>query len=334
MYDEFRLTMIRELAPSGLDNDVMKCVMDIVDRIEAEYDVTRKENALIPIAMTAQYVLAEYLACKSLQGFSPATISNYRISLSRFLATIKKRLEDVQPNDIRTYLYSYQHERAISNRTLDHLRTTIAGFFHWAMVEGKLERDPSLAIGAIKYTIKPKPSLSQLDLEYVRKALGGPRERAIVETLYSTGCRVSELCSMKKSDVNWNDSTVLVFGKGSKYREVYLNAKAVVALRDYLDLRSDHNDFLFVSERKPHGQLKRAAVEKIVRQISERAMRNTGIKITPHIFRHTNITTALRNGMALQNVSKMAGHAELRTTMGYATIDQESVHHDHSRYVI
>ena len=90
---------------------------------------------------------------------------------------------------------------------------------------------------------------------------------------------------------------------------------------------------MFVSERKPHGRLTRAAVEKIIRSISDRAFEQTGIHITPHIFRHTTISTALRNGMPLQNVSKMVGHSEVKTTMYYAQIDTSDVQHDHMRYV-
>jgi len=334
MFDDFRLTMIRELACAGLDAEAMRAVMAIVDRIGGEFDVERKQTALVPIAQTAQYLLAEYLACKSLEGYSRETIYNYRVTLSRFLAAMKCQICEIKANDIRAYLYSYQNARGISNRTLDKHRTTISGFFHWAHIEGKIDNDPSIAIRPIKYTVKPKPSLSQLEMENVRKRLGDPRERAIIEILYSTGCRVSELCNLKKSDVDFDEFTVQIFGKGGKYRTGYLNAKAIVALRDYLDLREDHSEYLIVSERKPHGQLKRAAVEKIVRHISERAYSLTGVNITPHIFRHTTISTALRNGMPLQKVSKMVGHADVKTTMYYAQIDNRDIQYDHDRYVI
>ena len=334
MFDEFRMTMLRKLAGTGIDAEAMRQVMNVVDAIETEYDITRKETALVPLALTAQYILTEYLACKSLEGFSPATIYNYRVSLSRFLAAVKKQVEEIEPNDIRMYLYQYQNARNVSNRTLEKMRTTISGFFHWATDEGRIEHNPSAAIRPIRYVVKPKPSLSQIELEYVRKALGSARERAIIETLYSTGCRVSELCGMKKGDVDWDNGTVMVFGKGGKYRTVYLNAKAIVALRDYLGSRTDGGEHLFVSERRPYGPLKRAAVEKIVRQISDRAFKQTGVRVTPHVFRHTAITTALRNGMPIQNVATMVGHSELKTTMYYAKINTEDVKHDHSRYVI
>lgn len=334
MYEDFRLDIVRELAQTGICDSELRKVMAVVDRIGLNFDVHRKSTALVPIADTAQRVLLEYLACKSLEGFSKETLRNYQKLLSMFIMTVKKRTCDIVPSDIRAYLYQYQNIRKVSNRTLEHMRTTINGFFHWAFAEGKIEKDPTLAIRPIKYVVKPKPSLSQLDMEYVRKRLGGPKERAIIETLYSTGCRVSELCGMRKADIDWDNATVRVFGKGGKYRTAYLNAKAIVALHDYLESRTDNNEYLFVSERKPYGQLKRHAIEKIVRHISDRAYPQTGIKISPHIFRHTTISTALHNGMPLQLVSKMVGHSNVKTTMDYAQIDNSDVQHEHARYVI
>ena len=333
MYDDFRMAMLRELAVEGLDDDALRRVMAVVDRMGVEYDVSRRCTALVPIEMTSQHILLEYLACKSLEGFSRETLKNYHTALLLFLMTVKKPIEELRTNDIRAYLYKYQNERGVSNRTLDHLRSTIAGFFHWLFEEGRIDRDPTLAIHPIKFVVKPKPSLSPLQMELVRKKLGGPRERAIIEMFYSTGCRVSELAGMKLSDIDMENATVQIFGKGGKYRTSFLNAKAIVALRDYLDLRTDDSEYLFVSERKPYGKLTRAAVEKIVRIISDRAFKLTGVHITPHIFRHTTISTALRNGMPIQNVSKMVGHSEIKTTMYYAQIDTADVQHDHLRYV-
>ena len=99
--------------------------------------------------------------------------------------------------------------------------------------------------------------MSQLDLEKVRLACRTKREKAIVEMLYSTGCRVTELERLNISDVNFETKEVTLFGKGSKHRTSYLNAKAEVALKDYLNSRTDDNPALFVYERKPYGRLKR-----------------------------------------------------------------------------
>ena len=150
MYDDFRMAMLRELAVEGLDDDALRRVMAVVDRMGVEYDVSRRCTALVPIEMTSQHILLEYLACKSLEGFSRETLKNYHTALLLFLMTVKKPIEELRTNDIRAYLYKYQNERGVSNRTLDHLRSTIAGFFHWLFEEGRIDRDPTLAIHPIR----------------------------------------------------------------------------------------------------------------------------------------------------------------------------------------
>lgn len=334
MFNEFRLSFLRELVDTGLDEDAMRRVMGAMDKVGAEFEVNRKVTALVPAGMAGHKLVMEYLACRSLEGLAVGTLNNYRVALAHFLLSMRKPIEDVEPNDVRLYLYQYQQKRGVSNRTLDKLRNTLSGFFRWAAVEGRIPSDPCAAIPPIKYTAKPRTALSQLELEYIRRACGDKREKAIVELLYSTGCRVSELCGMKRGDVDWQNQTVEVFGKGGKYRTCYINAKAYVALRDYLSTREDDDDHLIVSERKPHRGMTRYAVEHIISEISNRAFRLIGKRVTPHIFRHTTATTALQNGMPVQNVSRMLGHNQIETTMIYAEVNANDVHRDHMRYVV
>jgi integrase/recombinase XerD len=127
---------------------------------------------------------------------------------------------------------------------------------------------------------------------------------------------------------------VQVYGKDGKYRTVFINAKAYVTLNDYLQTRNDTDEHLFVSDRKPHKGLSRYAIEHIVSEISDRAYRMTGKRITPHVFRHTTATTALQNGMPVQNISRMLGHSQIETTMIYAEVNNIDVQRDHLRYVI
>lgn len=334
MYDEFRLAFLRELVGEGIDEESMKKVMHVVDRLGMRYEVSPKETSLVPIDAIIPCSLVEYLACRSLEGMSKATLYNYRMTLSAFFKRVQKPLEKIESNDIRGYLYEYQQVRNISNRSLDKIRNTISGFFKWAVAEGKVPKDPTLAVKAIKYSVKPRIALTQLELEYIRKSCGDIRERTIVEILYSTGCRVSELCNMKKEDVDLEDRTIMIFGKGGKYRISYINAKAYVVLCDYLKSRNDNDEHLIVTERKPHRGLSRYMVEKIIGDISDRAYRFTGKHVTPHIFRHTTATVALHNGMPVQNISKMLGHNQLETTMTYAEVDMTDVQRDHNRFVI
>ena len=332
MYNEFRIEMIRELVGAGIDDNLLQQVMGVVDKVGSEFDVSRKEKALVPIGMTGPRLVMEYLACRSLEGLSRETLYGYQKILYNFVISLRKPIGDVEAVDLRTYLY--QQHRGVSNRTLDRIRGAISVFFRWASAEGRIAKDPCISIHSIKYACKPRMALSQLELEYVRKVCGDIREKAIVEFLYSTGCRVSELCGVKKSDIDWQNMTVQVFGKGSKYRTCFINAKAYVMLQDYLATREDKDEHLFVSDRKPHQGLSRFAVEKIISDVSDRAYRLTGKRVTPHIFRHTTATVALQAGMPVQNVSRMLGHVRVETTMTYAEINNEDVKREHTKYVI
>lgn len=155
-----------------------------------------------------------------------------------------------------------------------------------------------------------------------------------MEFLYSTGCRVSEMSAVKKKDINWLDNSVRLFGKGKKHRLSFINAKAEVAIKNYLNSRKDDSEFLFVSERAPHGQLSKDAYEKIIRNIVKRTPEVQGKHITPHTFRHTMATTALRGGMPITDISKLLGHEKIDTTMIYAKTSTEEIREGHKRFVI
>ena len=134
--------------------------------------------------------------------------------------------------------------------------------------------------------------------------------------------------------VHWNNKSVHLFGKGNKHRISFLNAKAEVAIKEYLNERNDHNEYLFVSERKPHNQLKKPGIEKIVRNISRKASVNVSKHVTPHVLRHTTATTAIQNGMPIEDISKLLGHSKIDTTMIYAHTSISHVQLEHKKYII
>ena len=160
------------------------------------------------------------------------------------------------------------------------------------------------------------------------------REHAIIEFLYSTGARVSELTVIKKSDINWYDKSVRLFGKGKKHRISFLNAKAEVALKKYLELRDDDCEYLFATIKRPYRNLSKDGVEKIVRNIARRASDSVGKHITPHILRHTTATTALQSGMPIADISKLLGHESIDTTMIYVKSSLEDVRAGHKKYIV
>lgn len=333
MYDRFKNEVIAGLSDK-LGKEEIKTVLQVLDMVACRYKIEREETEIAAYNGDVQPLVRTYLACKKIEGLSEGTLYNYGRFLSRFFAEIRKPPARINANEIRVYLYQYQTQHKISNRTLDQYREYITRFFKWANEEGYLQTNPAKVVRPIKYEAKPRQALEQIELEYLRKACKDIRERAIIEFLYSTGCRVSELTAVKRSDVDWNAKTVHLFGKGKKHRTGFLNAKAEFTLREYLDSREDDNEFLFVSERAPHHGMKKEGVEKIVREISKRMPPDVHKKITPHVIRHTTATTALRNGMPIEDISKMLGHAKLDTTMIYAQTSVDEVQANHKKCVL
>lgn len=304
-----------------------------LELILSNYEIEDRKTEIIPYGSDIPETVEIYMVTKKISGLSDKSLYLYGVVLTDFFRTIQKKPETVSANDIRVYLYLYQKNHKISNRTLDCRRTIICGYFNWMAAEEYICKNPAINIPPIKYERKHKKAMTQLDLEKVRSACKTKREKAIVEMLYSTGCRVTELERLNISDVNFETKEVFLFGKGDKHRTSYLNAKAEVALKDYLNERNDKNPSLFVYDREPHGRLKKSGIELIVKKILERTS-DVSTHVTPHVFRHTTATTALDRGMNIVDVSKLLGHQKVETTMEYITTNSESVKNDHYNYIV
>lgn len=290
----------------------------------ANFSVVKYEKQeIIPYEYQIPEEVKYFLVAKKIEGKSDATLSNYKLFLTNFFQEIQKPIKDITAGHIRIYLYTYQQKRAISNRSLEVIRNVFNSFFSWAFNEGFITINPMIKIGAINYSAKPREGITQLELEKIREACRDTRDKAIIEFLYSTGCRVSEVCNVKIKDVNFKNKTCLILGKGNKYRTVYINAKCELALQRYLQSREDNNEYLFVGVRSPHNELHKSGMEAIVKKIINRT--DIEKNITPHMFRHTMATTALQNGMTVLEVQKILGHSNIETTMIYVKTDDEEL---------
>ena len=316
-----------------VDTEVLRGIDQRLDIILSDYEIESRKTEVITYEYQIPNTVEIYIVSKKIAGLSDKTLYLYKIVLEDFFCTVQKEPERISVNDIRIYLYKYQKEHGISNRTLDCRRTIICSYFGWMASEEYIIRNPAINMHPIKYERKHKRAMSQLDLERVRLACETKREKAIVEVLYSTGCRVTELERLNISDVNFETKEVMLFGKGSKHRTSYLNAKAEVALKDYLSIRTDDNPALFVYDRKPYGRLKKSGIEFLIRKMMKRTSGIT-THVTPHIFRHTTATTALDRGMSIVDVSKLLGHTRIETTMEYITTNSDSVKNNHHNCVI
>ena len=274
--------------------------------------------------------LEEYCMSKALEGLSPKTLERYQYELRRLMAYINKAVGDITPGEISGYLRAYKTIRQVSNQTLKNVRTIYNGFFVWLRDRDRIGKNPMVLVEDIKVEKKLKKPFTDEERELLLRNCETLRDKAMLEFLYSTAVRVSELAALNRDDIRWSSKDLIVFGKGSKERIVYLNDRTNMYLREYLESRSDHNPALFVALRNPHERLTKEGIEDIIRRIGRRA----GVeKAHPHRFRRTAATNALNRGMPVQEVAQFLGHAKLDTTMIYCTVDQAGVKYNHQKHL-
>lgn len=330
MYEHLRNALLMELQPS-FDSSTIDLILNKLDKVSADFEITEKVTALAIIEDEIPRVCKTYLASKKLEGVTQNTVDLYGTVLKLFFGEVRKEPQDVETNEIRLFLATYQMNKGISNRTLDKYRQVLKGFFTWCTDEEYITKNPCRTIKEIKYEVKQRTSLTRFQLEKLRRACHTKRELAIVDVLYSTGCRVSELVNMKFSDINEPEHSIEIIGKGRKHNTVYLNDNAQLSLGEYLKVRESDSSYIFVSDRKPHGKLTTRSVEHIIKALG----REIGIDtLTPHILRHTTATLALQSGMEITQVQKLLNHSSVNTTQIYAETSQKDIATSHQRYVV
>jgi len=328
-YECFRLDFADRLSNIGIPQ--VPEILAALDAAASAYDVTRKTTDIIP-ADGIPPAVRMYIASKYVEHLSPGTLKLYNLRLNQFFEVVRKSLEQITANDVRVFLYQFKQKRNIKDSTLEGVRLCLNSFFEWCTQEDILIKNPVRRIPAIRVDVPERLPMTALELETVRGSCKTLREKALVDFLYSSACRVSEFCALNLSDINWQDHTIHIErGKGGKGRTTYLNPEAEISLRAYLDSRKDDSPALFVGCRAPHNRLAVKAVQNEVQKIVKRCGINC--HVTPHIFRHTAASLALQRGMPLEQVQRFLGHSRIQTTLRYAKTLSQDVHLSHSHFV-
>lgn len=329
MKDEIVMAILREITPL-LGQEQLDALKETVRAVLSGYEVQKRETSLMRTDQNGMNYLQVFLESFRQNGKSEGTIEQYRLHLSRMLSYVGKNVQEIEDDDLIDYIHKYKQIRKVSNRYLNSIRLVFNSFFRWLQRRKIILRNPVDGLDPIKYRQVVKKPLSPEELERVRCACEKERDLAIVEFLYSSAVRVSELVQLNREDICWESDDVMVLGKGNKEREVYLNARAHLHLKKYLESRTDDNPALFVSGRSPHERLTKAGVEYIVARIGKAA----GVEnVHPHRFRRTAATDLLRMGMPIEQVQELLGHAKIDTTRIYCTVTREQVRASHRRYM-
>lgn len=310
-----------------IDGSTMEILQNALLEGLNKYEITERSTEIVVKDGTAEGLLRKYLATKRVEGKSEKTIKRYAELLSTFISRLDRRLCEITAFDIRLYLSMYKERRKVNNRTLDNMRKVLSSFFGWLHDEEFLPRNPCRAVKRIKYDKVIRLPFSGEDLEKLKNACTNARDMALIHFLHATGCRVSEVVSVDRADIDFQNRQLVVYGKGGKERTVYLTQVAVMYLEEYLKERKDSNKALFTG--KGSSRLQKNGIEAALKRLGMRAEVEN---VHPHRFRRTLATELIARGAALQDVQMILGHEDIRTTQIYVYVDRKNVKNTYGKY--
>lgn len=264
---------------------------------------------------------------KKLLNYSRHTLKAYRLQaglLSRALGN--PEIGEITYEQLKTYLAAQDHLKPSS---IGHRIRFIQSFFRWAIDEGYISKNPAARLKEPKLGTRIPKFLTEDDIETLREACTSPLEHALVEFLYTTGCRIGEIVGLDKSALDMQNGSVIVQGKGDKEREVYFNTKCRIWLKKYIEARKDDDPALFVTERSPH-RMSIAQIRYIIKRVARRA--GVEANVYPHRLRHSYATHLLNNGAPMEAIQQLMGHQKAETTQIYAQLSGERRRELYKRY--
>ena len=330
MNDEFVNDVLRDML-AYLDNGQAEQLRRVLKHNLSGYEIQRRSNSTTEDASTENTRLTDaFLSAKRIEGCSEKSLSYYRKTIETMSEKIGKGITHITTNDLRSYLTDYQTERKSSKVTIDNIRRILSSFFSWLEDEDYILKSPVRRIHKVKTAVTIKETYTDEALETMRDHCDSLRDLALIDMLASTGMRVGELVLLNRDDINFEERECVVFGKGSKERMVYFDARTKIHLQNYLAQRTDSNNALFVSLKAPYERLQIGGVETRLRELGKRLSLP---RVHPHKFRRTLATMAIDKGMPVEQLQRLLGHQRIDTTLQYAMVKQSNVKIAHRKYI-
>ncbi|WP_298248206.1 site-specific tyrosine recombinase XerD [uncultured Christiangramia sp.] len=284
--------------------------------------------------MKWEHALKDYTNYLKLErGLSDNSISNYQLDVRKLQKFLNVNEIEVSPGQISEEIiqkFIYNVSSSLNARSQSRLISGLRSFFDYLVFENYREQNPLELIESPKTGRKLPDIISTEEVDRIIQAIDlgkteGERNRAIIETLYGCGLRVSELTELKLSDLFFDEGFIKITGKGNKQRFVPISEYTIKYITLYKDevrphqpIKDEYNDTLFLNRRG--RQLTRAMIFTIVRKLTEEA--GISKKVSPHTFRHSFATHLLENGADLRAIQQMLGHESITTTEVYVHVDR------------
>ena len=292
--------------------------------MKVEEKLTNKEKRAVIIRKYQQYLRLE-------KALSPNTLDAYMTDLQKLLHFLEGEnieIPDVTPDDLQRFAAGL-HDIGIHPRSQARILSGIKSFFHFLVIADYREADPSELLEGPKIGFRLPEVLTVEEIDRIISTVDmekkeGQRNRAILETLYSCGLRVSELCNLKISDLYFEEGFIKVEGKGGKQRLVPISPRAIKEIKYWFadrnlgKIKKGYEDYVFLA--RWGNNISRIMVFHMIKELAEKA----GItkNISPHTFRHSFATHLLEGGANLRAIQCMLGHESIATTEIYTHIDR------------
>ena len=226
-----------------LNNSQSEKLQEVLQYSIAKYEVTEKQQQE---KHSEQDFVELFLSAKRIEGCSEKSLKYYKATIEAMLDELKKDVKHIVTDDIRGYLTEYQEKKKSSKVTIDNIRRILSSLFSWLEDEDYILKSPVRRIHKVKTGTNIKETYSDEALEIMRDNCIELRDLAMIDMLASTGMRVGEMVLLNRNDIDFNERECIVFGKGSKERVVYFDARTKIHLQNYLKSRTDDNLALFV----------------------------------------------------------------------------------------
>ena len=284
--------------------------------------------------MKNEKVIKDFLSyLKNERKFSPHTLRGYKIDLSNFnqflkVNNSKQNFFDISKNDLQAYI-QFLSKKNFSTKTILRRIASIKSLYKFLSYKGFLSKNIASLIISPKAIKKIPNYLSEKEVNELMSlpdisTFKGAMHRSILEVFYSTGLRISELVKIKIINIDYQNNTIKILGKGNKERIVILGKEAAMSIKNYLRVsENSHNIYLYPSSHKVNSHLSESYVYKMVKYYLKKVTNNE--KMSPHSLRHSFATHLLNKGADLMSVRELLGHEDLSSTQIYTHISKEKL---------